>query len=105
MPAPMRSAPTRILILSADIGEGHDLPARVTAAELVDAHPDVEVTIVNALRDMGRVLRLVLRDGSWLVLRRMPAAFDLQYLLAARLRPTRWLTQRLLYVLARRRLL
>jgi UDP-glucose 4-epimerase len=94
--------PPRILILSADIGEGHDLPARAVAAELADECPDAEVTILDGLAAMGKLASRVLRDGSWLVFRRLPWLFQLQYLLIARFGPTRWLFRTLGYRLCGR---
>src|SRR3954453_22440006 len=61
----------RVLILSADIGEGHDLPASAVADELARESPSVRVRLLNGLPDMGRLLSAVLRDGSWFFLRRM----------------------------------
>ena len=51
--------PRRVLILSADIGEGHDLPARALATELRTESPGVEVRVVDGLRAMGRLMTLV----------------------------------------------
>ena len=50
-----RARPERrkVLILTADIGEGHDLPARALARELEEEHPGSEVEIVDGLRVDG----------------------------------------------------
>ena len=48
------SKPRQVLIISADIGEGHDLPARAVAREFQDEDPDAQVSIVNGLRRWGR---------------------------------------------------
>ena len=45
--------PRQVLIISADIGEGHDLPARAVAREFQDEDPDAQVSIVNGLPAMG----------------------------------------------------
>lgn len=92
----------RVLIVSADIGAGHDVPARAVADDLAREDPSVQVTVLNGLPDMGRLLKALLRDGSWLALRHMPWVFELEYWLAARMLPTRWLGQFLLYRLSRR---
>ena len=42
-----------MLIISADIGEGHDLPARAVAREFKDEDPDAQVSIVNGLARDG----------------------------------------------------
>ncbi|WP_320669406.1 MGDG synthase family glycosyltransferase [Patulibacter defluvii] len=80
----------RLLILSADIGEGHDLPARVLAAEVRERVPDAEIEILDVLQVSGAAIRKVVREGSDVILERGPAVFDLQYQLAMR-RPTRWI--------------
>ena len=66
-----------MLIISADIGEGHDLPARAVAREFRDEDPDAVVSIVNGLPANRRLLehgdqieigaskfRFLLRDGE-----------------------------------------
>lgn len=44
---------SKVLILTASIGEGHDLPARTLAAQLAAEDPDAEVLIEDALPIMG----------------------------------------------------
>ena len=56
--------PRQVLIISADIGEGHDLPARAVAREFKDEDPDAQVSIVNGLPAMGPVLTKMLRENS-----------------------------------------
>ena len=56
---PANRASPRVLILTADIGEGHDLPARMIAADLEKEVPDAEVTIDNGLEAMGRMMSAV----------------------------------------------
>ena len=65
-PAPPRAEerPPRVLVLTADIGEGHDLPARIIKADLEEEIPGAEVEIVDGLEAMGRICAAVLRDGS-----------------------------------------
>jgi len=95
----------RALIISADIGEGHDLPARAIARELRAQEPGIDVAVVNGLPAMGWLLTRLLRDGSRVMFRWTPWLFDLQYLLFMRLAPTRWLSRRLLTALGRRGLM
>jgi len=111
-PAPANAAdweekPTgrRVLIVSADIGEGHDGPARAIAAEIEEEEPEAQVTIVDGLAEMGRFITWVLRDGSWVAFNWVPWAFEVQYFLLTRFPPTRWFVARLGYLLSRRRLL
>ena len=94
-----------ILIISADIGEGHDLPARAVAREFADEDPDARVSIVNGLPAMGPLLTKVLRENSAFMFRWIPWLFDIQYWLFMHFAPTRWLSQRLLTALGRRGLM
>jgi UDP-glucose 4-epimerase len=85
----------RVLILSADIGEGHDLPARIIKADLEEEHPGAEVEIENGLEAMGKLAASVLRNGSKITFRWAPWLFDAQYWLITKFAPTRWLFQRI----------
>jgi UDP-glucose 4-epimerase len=95
----------RVLILTADIGEGHDLPARMIAADLEKEIPGAEVTVDNGLEAMGRTMSAVVRGGSRFTFRRAPWVFDVQYWLFAKFAPTRWLAMQLLYLVGARGLL
>ena len=53
---------------------------------------------------MGRLITLVVRDGSWLSFNWLPWLFEAQYFLLARFPPTRWLALRLGCMLGARRL-
>jgi processive 1,2-diacylglycerol beta-glucosyltransferase len=89
----------RVLILTADIGEGHDLPARVLRDALLERRPDASVRVADAIEVAGPLARLAVRSGSETILRRAPWLFDVQYWLAGRLRVTRrlagWVAMRL----------
>jgi UDP-glucose 4-epimerase len=95
----------RVLILTADIGEGHDLPARMIAADLEKSLPDAEVTVDNGLEAMGKMMSAVVRGGSRFTFRRAPWVFDVQYWLIAKFAPTRWLAMQLMYLTGARGLL
>jgi UDP-glucose 4-epimerase len=99
------SRPRKVLIISADIGEGHDLPARAVMREFHDEDPDAQVSIVNGLPAMGPFLTRALRENSQFMFRWLPWLFDLQYMLFMYVRPTRWLARRLLYMLGHRGLM
>lgn len=99
------SEPRKVLIISADIGEGHDLPARAVAREFKDEDPDAQVSIVNGLPAMGPILTKTLRENSAFMFRYLPWLFDLQYWLFMYFPPTRWLARRLLTALGRRGLM
>jgi UDP-glucose 4-epimerase len=97
--------PRQVLIISADIGEGHDLPARAVAREFKDEDPDAQVSIVNGLPAMGPILTKVLRENSAFMFTFVPWLFDLQYRLFMYFGPTRWLSRRLLTCFGRRGLM
>jgi UDP-N-acetylglucosamine:LPS N-acetylglucosamine transferase len=85
--------PPRVLVLTTDIGEGHDLPARQLAAAIVEERPGAVVEIVDGLEHMGRILSAVLKDNSRAVFTAPPWMFDLQHWLAIRFTPTSALSQ------------
>jgi UDP-glucose 4-epimerase len=87
----------RALILTADIGEGHDLPARMIKADIEEEVPGTEVEIVNGLEAMGRIVTGIVRGGSRVTFRWMPWLFDIQYWLISKFAPTRWLAHHLNY--------
>jgi UDP-glucose 4-epimerase len=88
--------PRQVLIISADIGEGHDLPARAVAREFRDEDPDANISIVNGLPAMGPILTKVLRENSAFMFTFVPWLFDFQYRLFMNFGPTRWLSRKLL---------
>ncbi|MGH2866899.1 MAG: NAD-dependent epimerase/dehydratase family protein [Solirubrobacteraceae bacterium] len=97
--------PRKVLIVSADIGEGHDLPARAVAREFKDEDPDALVSVVNGLPAMGPILTKVLRENSAFMFQYLPWLFDLQYWLFMYFAPTRWLSRKLLTFFGRRGLM
>ncbi len=99
------SGPRKVLIISADIGEGHDLPARAVAREFHDEDPDALVAIVNGLPAMGWFLTKLLRENSEFMFRWVPWLFDLQYRLFMGFAPTRWFSMKMLTLLGRRGLM
>jgi UDP-N-acetylglucosamine:LPS N-acetylglucosamine transferase len=90
---------TRVLILSAGIGEGHNLPARMIADGLLELEPECELLTVDSLAEMGRAAALLVDDGSELMFDRFNWLFDGVYFLVSRFDPTRrigqWLAERL----------
>jgi UDP-N-acetylglucosamine:LPS N-acetylglucosamine transferase len=96
--------PTRVLIATASVGEGHDAPARVLARAL---EPDADVELLDVLAVSGRAVGGAAGRGMRLTLgtRRLYWLFDVEYLVFARLGPTRRLGQWLLYRAASARLL
>ena len=91
--------PPKVLVLTADIGEGHDLPARIISSDLEEEIPAARVEIANGLEAMGRLVASVVRGGSRVTFRWMPWLFDVQYWLITKFAPTRWLAHHLGYAL------
>jgi processive 1,2-diacylglycerol beta-glucosyltransferase len=87
---------TRVLILTASVGEGHDRPALTLAAQLRLEEPDVEIVIEDCLRAMGRAVSLVSEGAARVVFFRFQWAWDLGYWAFAENAWTRELSQRLL---------
>ena len=86
----------RVLILSADVGEGHAAAARALAAQLEHAPEPTEVTVIDGLAAMGRVLRPVVEDGYRVQLRFMPWTYTIVYWTLAKIPPVRAFTTWLL---------
>ena len=61
---------TRVLILTASVGEGHDLPARTLAEQFRVEAPGAEVVVEDGLRAMGRGFVLLNERGAE---RRLPS--------------------------------
>src|SRR5207253_10903659 len=67
-------SPARVLILTASVGEGHDLPARTLAAQLLGEAPETDVVISDGLAPMGRFIeavsasapRVIFYRGQWI---------------------------------------
>ena len=85
---------TRVLILTASVGEGHDLPARTLADQLQREAPGTDVVIEDGLRAMGRFFVLVNERGAGVVFFRFRWLWDAAFWLGVGLAPTRRLTQR-----------
>jgi UDP-N-acetylglucosamine:LPS N-acetylglucosamine transferase len=78
---------TRVLILTANIGAGHDLPAELLAAGLRERGADVE--IADSLSTGGTGIEAIARAGMETVLHHAPWLFDVEYWLIARRPRTR----------------
>lgn len=94
----------RVLILTASVGEGHDLPARVLARALEHA---ADTETLDVLTFTGRLVAAAAENGmrASFGAGRLNWLFDVEYLLFARIGATRRLGQALLYRLSARRLL
>lgn len=88
--------PPRVLILTASVGEGHDLPARTLAEQIRSERPDAEVITKDALEPMGRFVAAISADAPRLVFFRFQWLWDLGFWVFAGFGPTRRGTQALL---------
>jgi UDP-N-acetylglucosamine:LPS N-acetylglucosamine transferase len=86
----------RVLILSADVGEGHAAAARALARQIEVAPQPAQVTVIDGLDAMGRVLRPVVEDGYRLQLRLVPWTYTVMYWLLEHVPPFRAFIRRLL---------
>ena len=86
----------RVLILSADVGEGHAAAARALARQIEDAPQPAEVTVIDGLAAMGPLLRPVVEDGYRVQLRFLPWTYTVIYWLLEHVAPIRGLTRRTL---------
>jgi processive 1,2-diacylglycerol beta-glucosyltransferase len=88
--------PRRVLVLSADVGEGHAAAARALAQQIEASPERAEVTVIDGLAAMGRVLRPVVEDGYRVQLKLIPWSYTIVYWLLEHVLPVRWLARRLL---------
>ena len=93
---PRQPGPRRVLILSADVGEGHAAAARALSAQLKNAPEPTEVTVIDGLAAMGRLLKPVVEDGYRVQLRFIPWTYTIVYGLLNHVAPFRALATRLL---------
>jgi processive 1,2-diacylglycerol beta-glucosyltransferase len=96
---------TRVLVLSASVGEGHDRPALTLAEQLRREEPDVEVVIENCLAVMGRAVRAVSEEAARVVFYRFQWLWDLGFWFFAVNPLSRELSQRLITRAGKRGLL
>jgi UDP-N-acetylglucosamine:LPS N-acetylglucosamine transferase len=87
---------TRVLILTASVGEGHDRPAQTLAAQLEHEEPGLEVVTEDCLVAMGRAVTFVSEDAPRVGFYRFQWSWDLAFWVVAENPVTRELSQRLL---------
>ena len=85
-----------MLILSADVGEGHAAAARALRQQLESCGEPVEVMIIDGLAAMGERLRSVVADGYRKQLRVSPRSYSAYYWMLEHLAPMRLVTKQLL---------
>ncbi len=98
------AGPQRVLILSADVGEGHAAAARALAEQIEVSPQAAEVTVIDGLAAMGRVLRPIVEDGYRVQLRLFPWSYTLVYWMLEHVAPVRFTTRRLLCLFGARSL-
>jgi len=79
----------RFAIVTAAIGAGHDLPAAVLRAELLQRRPQAVVEVVDGLAAMGRTAERVLLAGSSFHSELGNRLFDVEHRLLHDIGPTR----------------
>lgn len=84
---------TRVLIFTATVGEGHDLPARTLADQLRQESPDLDIVTEDGLRAMGRGFVLVNQKAPGVVFFHFKWLWDATFWLCVGFGPTRRLTQ------------
>ncbi len=94
--APEDGRARRVLILSADVGEGHAAAARALAGQLEASSQPAEVTVIDGLAAMGRVLRPIVEDGYRVQLRLFPWTYTVVYWMLEHILPFRMFTRKLL---------
>ncbi len=92
--------PARVLIVSASIGEGHDLPARILAQALEDR--GAHAPIVDGLAEAGRVANRLAGAATSYDTRLGNLAFDAGHRLVSEWRLTRGASAYAVHVLGRR---
>jgi len=95
----------RILILTASIGAGHDLPAWQLAEGIETESPATEVVVRDGLRALGRPFVLVNERAPSIVFFRFRFLWDAAFWLFVRFPPTRHLTKWLVWSAGARGLL
>jgi processive 1,2-diacylglycerol beta-glucosyltransferase len=93
---PRKAGVRRVLVLSADVGEGHAAAARALEHQIEDSEQPAEVTVIDGLAAMGRLLQPVVEDGYRVQLKFIPWTYTLVYWLLERIAPIRWTARRLL---------
>jgi processive 1,2-diacylglycerol beta-glucosyltransferase len=88
------------MILTASVGEGHDLPARTLAAQLRRERPDVDVVTEDCLPALGRIASAISAGAPAVVFYRARWLWDVGYWFFAGFGPARRFTQRALLRLA-----
>jgi processive 1,2-diacylglycerol beta-glucosyltransferase len=79
----------RVLVVSATIGEGHDLPARFLVEDLRAQRPDAAIWIEDGLRAAGRLVERIILSGSAFHSDLGNTLYDIEYALMTHVAPVR----------------
>jgi processive 1,2-diacylglycerol beta-glucosyltransferase len=93
---PEITRPHRVLILSADVGEGHAAAARALAEQIEASEQHAEVAVIDGLAAMGPLVRPIVEDGYRVQLRFFPWTYTVVYWLLEKVMPVRVLARKLL---------
>jgi UDP-N-acetylglucosamine:LPS N-acetylglucosamine transferase len=85
-----------VLILSADVGEGHAAAARALKQQLEACGEPVTVEVMDGLAAMGERLRSAVEDGYRTQLRVSPRSYSFYYWMLEHLAPVRFVTKQVL---------
>lgn len=99
------SRPFRVLILSTDIGEGHDAAARALTAQLEREYERIEVECRDGLKVFPWSMRILMRDLYRFQVRYAPWSYALTYSIGNYFAPARALLRSILCLRASGRLL
>lgn len=97
--------PPRVVILTASIGAGHDLPAEVLAAELRERAPGAGVRVLDTLAEVGPLVEALVMGGSEFDSRWGNLAFEAMHRTLVQFGPGRRVASRAARLLAGDRLL
>ncbi len=92
-----KDRPFRVLILTADVGEGHDSAARSIATNL-NSQPNTEATVVDGLPILPWTMRFIARDFYKFQVRYAPWSYGITYNLFAKVAPLLALAEASLYM-------
>lgn len=87
----------RVLIMTASVGAGHELPAQALAVQFAREVPDSDVVIEDGLDHLGPLVSWVSHGAPRVVFFRSEWIWDAGFWLFARFPPTRWLSKTTLY--------
>ncbi len=85
----------RVVVLTASVGEGHDLPAQLLASSLAQ-EPGVDVTLRDGLEPMGWLANALNAEVPGVIFFHWRWVYDPAFWIVARFPPTRLLAQALL---------